>query len=46
MQPPAGASSTGVSLTPTLSAPVWSDLGEVNQVILDYVETKQDVEVE
>ena len=46
MQPPAGASSTGVSLTPTLSAPVWSDLGEVDQVILDYVEAKQDVEVE
>ncbi len=41
----------GVSLTPTLLAQIWSELGEaeqgrVEQVILDYVEAQQDVEVE
>ena len=44
-------SGNGVSLTPTLLAQIWSELGEVEQgkveqVILDYVEAQQDVEVE
>ena len=44
-------SGNGVSVTPTLLAQIWSELGEagqgrVEQVILDYVEAQQDVEVE
>jgi hypothetical protein len=44
-------SGNGVSLTPTLLAQIWSELGaveqgKVEQVILDYVEAQQDVEVE
>ena len=44
-------SRNSVSLTPTLLAQIWSELGEVEQgkveqVILDYVEAQQDVEVE
>jgi hypothetical protein len=44
-------SGNSVSLTPTLLAQIWSELGEaeqgrVEQVILDYVEAQQDVEVE
>ena len=44
-------SDNGVSVTPTLLASIWSELGEVEQgkveqVILDYVEAQQDVEVE
>jgi hypothetical protein len=44
-------SSNSVSLTPTLLAQIWSELGEVEQgkieqVILNYVEAQQDVELE
>ena len=44
-------SSNSVSLTPTLLAQIWSELGEVEQgkveqVILDFVEAQQDVEVD
>ena len=44
-------SGNSVSLTPTLLAQIWSELGEVEQgkveqVILDFVEAQQDVEVE
>jgi len=44
-------SGNGVSVTPTLLASIWSDLGEaeqgrVEQVILDFVEAQQDVEVD
>ena len=44
-------SGNGVSLTPTLLAQIWSELGEVEQgkveqVILDFVEAQQDVEVD
>jgi hypothetical protein len=44
-------SGNGVSLTPTLLAQIWSELGEaeqsrVEQVILDFVEAQQDVELE
>ena len=43
-------SSNSVSLTPTLLAQIWSELGEaeqgkVEQVMLDFVEAQQDVEV-
>jgi hypothetical protein len=47
-----GTSSTNsVSVTPTLLAQIWSELGEaeqgrVEQVILDYAEAQRDVEVE
>ena len=44
-------SGSGVSVTPTLLASIWSELGEaeqsrVEQVILDFVEAQQDVEVD
>ena len=44
-------SGNGVSVTPTLLASIWSELGEaeqsrVEQVILDFVEAQQDVELE
>ena len=49
--PKKAPSGNGVSLTPTLLAQIWSELGEaeqgrVEQVILEYVEAQQDVEVE
>ena len=37
-------SGDGVSVTPTLLVQIRSDLGEVSQVILDYVEAQQGVE--
>ena len=39
-------SGNSVSLTPTLLAQIRSELGEVEQVILDFVKAQQDVEVE
>jgi hypothetical protein len=44
-------SSNGVSVTPTLLAQIWGELGEaeqgkVEQVILDFVEAQQDIEVD
>ena len=49
--PKKAPSGNGVSVTPTLLAQIWSELGEVEQgkieqVILDFVEAQQDIEVD